>query len=67
MPKSMGGVMDELKRGDLHSGSSSGPRVRNRQQAVAIGLSEQRQMGKVVAKPKDGLGKALGKVGGKGY
>jgi uncharacterized protein DUF6496 len=48
MPKSMEGVMDEFKHGDLHSGSSSGPRVRNPKQAIAIGLSEQRQMGKKV-------------------
>ncbi len=43
MPKSVRGVMDEFKHGDLHSGSSTGPRVSNRKQAVAIALSEQRQ------------------------
>ncbi len=60
MPKSMSGVMDEFKSGKLHSGSSSGPRVSNRKQAIAIGLSEQRQMGKKVApNPKDKLSKAL--------
>jgi hypothetical protein len=48
MPKDMAGVMDEYKHGDLHSGSSRGPVVRNRRQAVAIGLSEQRKMGKSV-------------------
>jgi hypothetical protein len=57
MPKDMGGVIDEYKSGKLHSGSSSGPVVRNRKQAVAIGLSEKRQM---VKKPKDHLTKALG-------
>lgn len=62
MPKSMAGVMDEFKRGALHSGSSSGPRVTSRKQAIAIGLSEQRQMGK-----KDGLKKAFSKVGGKSH
>ena len=48
MPKDMQGVMHEFKEGDLHSGSSSGPKVTNRKQAIAIGLSEQRQMGKKV-------------------
>ena len=66
MPKSMSGVMDELRGGKLHSGSSGGPVVRNRKQAIAIGLSEQREMGKKVPKPKSGLDKAMSKVGG-GY
>ena len=44
MPKDMKGVMDELKKGELHSGSSKGPVVKNRKQAIAIGLSEQRKM-----------------------
>lgn len=66
MPKSMSGVMDEFKSGALHSGTSRGPVVRNRKQAIAIGLSEQRQMGKKIPPPKDGLGKAMSKVGG-GY
>jgi len=48
MPKDMKGVMDEWKAGDLHSGSKSGPKVTSQKQAVAIGLSEQRQMGKKV-------------------
>lgn len=47
MPKDMPGVMDEFKRGQLHSGGS-GAVVKNRKQAIAIGLSEQRQMGKKV-------------------
>lgn len=65
MPKNMSGVMDEFKQGELHSGSSSGPVVKNRKQAIAIGLSEQRQMGK---KPKhDGLSKVMSRVGGHGY
>lgn len=67
MPKSMSGVMDEFKHGSLHSGSSGGPVVRNRKQAIAIGLSEQRQMGKKVPSPKDHLGKAMSKVGSSGY
>lgn len=38
----VGKVMGEFKAGDLHSGS--GPTVRNRKQAIAIGLSEARAM-----------------------
>ena len=59
MPKNMAGVMDEFAHGGLHSGSSSGPRVVNRKQAIAIGLSEQRKMGKKIPPPKDKLTKAL--------
>lgn len=36
-------VMGEYKRGELHSGSKRGPVVKNRDQAVAIALSEQRK------------------------
>jgi hypothetical protein len=46
MPKDMHGVMTEFKGGKLHAGSSSGKVVTNRKQAIAIGLSEQRQMKK---------------------
>jgi len=49
MPKSIRGVLHEFKEGDLHSGSSSGPVVKNRKQAIAIALSEQRQQGKSTA------------------
>jgi hypothetical protein len=42
MPKNMAGVMKEWKNGQLHSGSASGPVVKSRKQAIAIGLSEQR-------------------------
>lgn len=38
--------MGEFKHGDLHSGSKHGPVVKNRKQAVAIGLSEARKAGK---------------------
>lgn len=48
MPKNVKGVMDEFKKGELHSGSSKGPVVQNRKQAIAIALSEQRKMGKSV-------------------
>ncbi len=44
MPKDMKGVMHEFKGGQLHSGSKSGPVVKSRKQAIAIGLSEQRQL-----------------------
>lgn len=44
MPKDIPGVMREFKEGKLHSGSSKGPTVKNRKQAVAIALSEQRQL-----------------------
>lgn len=58
MPKSMAGVMDEYKSGDLHSGSSGGPRVRNRDQALAIAYSENKKNS-----GKDRLRKSLNKVG----
>lgn len=41
MPQDIPGVMSEFKAGTLHSGSSSGPKVKNRKQAVAIAISEQ--------------------------
>lgn len=36
-------VMSEYKDGDLRSGSKQGPKVKSRQQAIAIGLSESGQ------------------------
>ncbi len=36
----VGKVMSEFKAGTLHSGSPSGPKVKSRKQAVAIGMSE---------------------------
>lgn len=33
-------VMDEWKKGKLHSGSKKGPVVKNQKQAVVIALSE---------------------------
>lgn len=44
MPQDMPGVMHEWKHGQLHSGSHTGPVVKNRKQAIAIGLSEQRKL-----------------------
>jgi hypothetical protein len=35
--------MHKFKHGQLHSGSKRGPVVKNRAQAIAIGLSESRQ------------------------
>jgi hypothetical protein len=55
MPKSIRGVMSEFKGGQLHSGSSNGPVVTNRKQAVAIGISEQKPKGH----PHANLGKYL--------
>lgn len=39
----VGKVMAEFKAGELHSGSKSGPVVKSRKQAIAIGLSEARK------------------------
>jgi hypothetical protein len=38
-------AMHERKHGKLHSGSDTGPKVKSRAQAIAIGLSEQRKSG----------------------
>lgn len=46
-------VMREYKHGTLHSGSKHGPKVKNRRQAVAIGLSEARKAGEQVAPKKN--------------
>ena len=35
-------VMHKFKRGQLHSGSKSGKKVKSRQQAIAIMMSEKR-------------------------
>lgn len=35
--------MHKFKEGELHSGSKHGPKVKNRKQAIAIGLSEAKQ------------------------
>lgn len=59
-------VMHKFKHGGLHSGSKSGPKVKDRKQAIAIMLSEKRaaEGGKSEYKPKksskavDGLKKA---------
>ena len=38
-------VMHKYKHGQLHSGSKSGPKVKNRKQAIAIMMSEKRAAG----------------------
>ena len=53
--------MREFKGGQLHSGSSTGRVVTNPKQAIAIALSEQRQM----AHPHRNLGAYLHKAKGK--
>jgi hypothetical protein len=35
--------MHKYKKGELHSGSDKGPKVKNRKQAIAIMLSEKRK------------------------
>lgn len=44
----MKGTMEEFKAGTLHSGSKTGPQVKSRAQAIAIGLSEERKAGKKI-------------------
>lgn len=39
-------TMAEFKEGALHSGSKTGPKVKNRKQAVAIALNQARKAGK---------------------
>jgi hypothetical protein len=36
-------VMREFSKGELHSGSSKGPQVTSKKQALAIGYSEKRK------------------------
>jgi hypothetical protein len=38
-------TMHEWKHGTLHSGSKTGPKVRNRKQAIAIALSQAKKAG----------------------
>jgi len=47
-PEKVEKVMGEYKGGMLHSGSDSGPLVKDRKQAVAIALNEARRAGDVV-------------------
>lgn len=61
----VGKVLHEFKAGDLHSGSKSGPPVKSKKQAVAIGLSEARKAVGVGqgARPAGGLSRRGKKVG----
>ena len=36
-------TMGEFKRGELHSGSAKGPKVKNRKQAIAIAMHQSGQ------------------------
>ncbi len=56
----MGPTISEYESGELHSGSKNGPVVKNRKQAIAIGLSEQRK-----AASSDHAAMALAKRGAK--
>ena len=47
-------VMGEYKRGELHSGSKKGPKVKSRDQAIAIALSEARKAGAKIPKKAEG-------------
>ncbi len=42
-PGKVGVVLREFKKGNLHSGSKTGPKVESRKQAIAIALSEARK------------------------
>ena len=50
--KKVGVVMREFKKGKLHSGSKTGPKVTSRKQAVAIAMSEAGMAKPGVKKPK---------------
>jgi hypothetical protein len=50
--KSVEGAMKERAKGTLHSGSKTGPKVKSREQAIAIGLSEARAKGAKVPRKK---------------
>ena len=57
-------TMAEYKRGALHSGSKTGPKVKSRKQAIAIGLSEEREgKGPDPTPPRrDGAGRPMSKA-----
>ena len=52
-------VMGEFKRGELHSGSKSGPEVTSKKQATAIALSEARKAGAKIPVKKNRGGSML--------
>lgn len=51
-------VMHEFKEGKLHSGSKKGPKVKSREQAIAIAISEEEDDDD--KKPKSSAAKRLG-------
>ncbi len=53
-------TMHEFKEGGLHSGSKSGPKVKSRKQAIAIGLSQARKAGEKTAPAPRGRGRRGG-------
>lgn len=53
-------VMHKFKKGDLHSGSKKGPVVKNRQQAIAIMLSEKKK-GTGLSPSSETIHKAMGR------
>lgn len=57
------GTMHEFKHGTLHSGSKTGPLVKSRAQAIAIGLSEERKAGGKVPKKKKKGHKKMASLG----
>jgi hypothetical protein len=57
-------VMHKFKHGELHSGSSKGPIVKNRKQAIAIMLSEKRNPEKYEDEVKGGKPTPLRKMFG---
>lgn len=50
MPNKIKKVMKEFKKGTLHSGSKTGPKVKSKKQAVAIAISEQKRADKKIGK-----------------
>lgn len=47
----MKATMDEFSKGNLHSGSKTGPKVTNRKQAIAIGIKEQQKAADAGTRP----------------
>lgn len=45
-------VLDEFKEGTLRSGSTKGPKVKSKQQALAIAFNEARKAGAKIPKKK---------------
>ena len=71
-PEKVGKVMHEFRVGTLHSGSKKGPKVKSRDQAIAIAMSEagmskgkKKMIGHNPAPPygKNGVYEARGKIG----